>query len=243
MNATEDDDANAFLMGTGGDGTPWAKFPAPGTKVAGKVMVKPEKRQQLKYKTNEPLFWDDGKPRMEIVFRLDTGVTDPSVEDDDGVRELHAKGKMLKAIREAVLAVGAPGVEPGSYLAVEHTHKDGDFKEYRAEYTPPAPGADEGNVELMGGSQSIEQVAVNAPLATAQLAQATASDGAPLVAGSTAQGYELIPPCPPGIPPAKWQAMTPDQRMVVSAAIAAQGDPATQAAPPGAPQATTSPPF
>ena len=130
-------DPNAFLMGTGGRS---AKFKAVGDKVSG-VIFGMEMRQQTSI-DGDPLVWDDGKPRMQMVVTLLT--KDHEDEDDDGLRRVFIKGQMQKAVRDAVMKAGQRGLGEGGELAIQYT---GDAeptrrgvsgaKQYRARYEAP----------------------------------------------------------------------------------------------------------
>lgn len=135
-------DAVDALMQEGGGGTPWAKFPAVGSVVRGTI-VSIEQRQRTEFETNEPLLNKDNTPAMEIVVVLQTTERDPEIEDDTGLRALHApvwffEGCMRLAIMAAVLAAGAKAPEIGGELAVQHSGMDGKAKLYVATYAPPA---------------------------------------------------------------------------------------------------------
>jgi hypothetical protein len=111
-------EAQDFLMS--GGGAKAAKFPTPGTVVTGPIVREPEVAQQTEFGTGKPLFWDDGKPRNQLVVQIQTGQRDD--DEDDGVRAIYIKGKSLTgAVREAVKAAGAPGLEVGGVLAITYT--------------------------------------------------------------------------------------------------------------------------
>lgn len=137
MTATQD--VNSLVMGSGGRS---ATFKVHGDQTWG-VIVHSELRQQTDFDTGELMFWQDGKPRMQAVFTLQTDeITD---DEDDGMRKVYAKGQMLRAIQAAVLKAGAKGVADGGTLLVRYT---GDAepkrkgmsgeKQYFAKYQPPA---------------------------------------------------------------------------------------------------------
>jgi hypothetical protein len=110
--------AQDFLMS--GSGAKAAKFPTPGTTVSGPIVREPEVVQQTEFGTGKPLFWDDGKPRNQLVVQIGTDARDDA--DDDGVRSIYIKGKSLtNAVREAVKAAGAPGLEVGGILSITYT--------------------------------------------------------------------------------------------------------------------------
>jgi hypothetical protein len=125
-------DANDFLLA---GGITSAKFETPGTTVSGIITRPPEVQRQRELDTGKPKFWEDGKPRQQIVIHLQTTSRDPEVEDDDGIRALYVRGNMLKAVREAVRKHGA-GVrlETGGVLTVTYT---GDGERRAAGFNPP----------------------------------------------------------------------------------------------------------
>ncbi|ASR85665.1 hypothetical protein SEA_AMGINE_64 [Mycobacterium phage Amgine] len=134
-------DSYGFL---GGGGPASAKFKSHGDTVGGVITVEPEQRQQTDLNTNEPLLWKDGSPRMQLVVTVQTDLSDPEVEDDDGQRRLFVKGEMRKAVQKAVIAAGARGLDVGGELHVTYTgdgEKKGNLtppKLYSATYTKPA---------------------------------------------------------------------------------------------------------
>ncbi|QFP94851.1 hypothetical protein SEA_MARSHAWN_65 [Mycobacterium phage Marshawn] len=137
-------DSYGFL---GGGGPASAKFKNHGDIVGGAIAAEPEERQQTDLDTNEPLVWKDGSPRKQLVVTVQTDLSDPDVEDDDGLRRLFVKGEMRKAVQKAVIAAGAKGLDVGGELYVTYVgdgEKKGHLtppKLYRAEYRKPAPGA------------------------------------------------------------------------------------------------------
>lgn len=154
-------EANDFLMS---GGAPAAKFPTIGTTVAGTITQQPEVQQIRDFSTGEPLYWPDGKPKMQLVVTLATDQRDPQTPDDDGRRRLYVKGLMRTAIRDAVRKAGARGLEVGGRLEVTYV-ADGERKGnlnppklYKAAYTPPqAASADDylnGPDDPDGGSGS-----------------------------------------------------------------------------------------
>jgi hypothetical protein len=121
-------DINGFLFGGGGYA---AKFDKLGDKVAGEI-ISAEMVQQTSMEDNTPLFWDDGKPRMQLVVTLQTDQRDPEDEDDEGIRRVYAKGgrfeaaegegqSMKDAIGGAVKKAGAKSLDEGATLAVAYT--------------------------------------------------------------------------------------------------------------------------
>jgi hypothetical protein len=140
-----------FLMG-GGGGVPSFSFgplgSPPGATVTGKIL-KLETSQQTDYNTRAPLTWANGDPKMQLEVTLQTTLRDPSIEDDDGQRRVFVKGKGLTdATRDAVLAVGAKGLEIGGTITFTYSHDTkppsggNAYREYTVVYERPnASGA------------------------------------------------------------------------------------------------------
>lgn len=113
------------------------------------VVVSRETRQQKDIANGTPKFWDSGDPMMEVVIRLQTD--DRDEPGDDGIRNVYARGAMLRAIRDAVSKAQAGTVEIGGTLAIRYD-RDGEAskpgftppKLFVAQYKPPAstPSAD-----------------------------------------------------------------------------------------------------
>ena len=123
------DEANEFLLA---GGVASAKFETAGTTVSGTICHPPEVQQQREIDTGKPKFWEDGKPRQQIVVHLQTTIRDPEV-DDDGIRAVYVRGNMLRAVREAVRKAGAR-LEVGGVLTVTYT---GDGERKAAGFNPP----------------------------------------------------------------------------------------------------------
>lgn len=141
-------DANALLMSSG---APSAKFVNIGDKVVGTI-TDVSTSQQREFKTGKPEVWDDGKPKMQLVITLATDERDPSIEADDGTRRVYAPawakpGSVFDALRNAVKAAGASGLDNGGKLAVVFTGTEAQDaglsprKLYEAKYAPPAAAA------------------------------------------------------------------------------------------------------
>lgn len=135
----EEKDANELLMSAG---VPSAKFPEIGATVSGRIIKKPVVQQMRDFETNEPLTYEDGNPKQQIVITLETNLSED--DDDDGVRNLYAKAQMQAAIRAAVRKSGARGLEVGGQLTVTY-HADRPSqnrrmkptKLFKAAYIPP----------------------------------------------------------------------------------------------------------
>jgi hypothetical protein len=128
-----------------------AKFEDHGDTVSGAIVEPPEMRQQIDPVSKKPKFWDDGKPRNELLVKLQTSVIDNA--DDDGVRRVYVRGQMTQAIAKAIRAAGARGLDVDGVLSVTYT-ADGERKGalnapklYEAKYEPPA-GPDDNPPDL-----------------------------------------------------------------------------------------------
>lgn len=139
-------DPNQFLMN--GGGAPGVKFADPGATVEGTI-VSFVARQEREYDRNNPgqgalKFFKSGDPIMGIVVTLATTLRDPMLAHDDGQRSVYVEGQHLKAaVRTAVQAAGASGLEVGGRLRITFTHREnpadtGSRKYWTAEYTPAA---------------------------------------------------------------------------------------------------------
>lgn len=137
-------DPNALLMGTG---VPSAKFPVLNSTVVIDPITDVQASQQVDFKTRKPLFYDDRSPRMQIIVTGQTTDRDPTTEHDDGIRKLYVKGQMRQAVRDAVVAAGAAGLETGGALAIQWVGEEdagpgmNPKKLFSAQYRrPPAQG-------------------------------------------------------------------------------------------------------
>lgn len=122
------------------------KFDQIGVSHTGVVKSAPRERQQTKYNSQEPDFWPNGDPKMQILVDVQT---DQRTEaNDDGVRTLYVASKnMRRAISDAIRAAGAQDILPGGTLTVQYVGNDPASKNpqnpakiYAAQYTPPASG-------------------------------------------------------------------------------------------------------
>lgn len=103
-----------------GSGAPAIKFTSVGDSVSG-IITDAEVRQQRDYDSNEPKFWDDGKPMMEVILTITTSLRDSSIEDDDGTRRVFCRGQMLTAMRDAVRKAKARKPEVGGKVTITHS--------------------------------------------------------------------------------------------------------------------------
>lgn len=82
-----------------------AKFETVGETHTGEI-VSIDTRQVNDYETGTPEFWQDGRPKQQIVVTFDTGKQESP--DDDGHRNLYIKGwgDQLRAFRDAARRLG-----------------------------------------------------------------------------------------------------------------------------------------
>lgn len=143
--------AAAFLSG----GLVSAKFPEVGFTVTGTV-VDFRMQQQRDYDSGEPLVWNDGSPRMQLVVDLQcepTGVTweglhrrQVAIPNDTGMRALYVKGNLQKAVAQALRDADNAQFEIGGTLVVQRI-QDGDQPDkkkaapmqFRAAWQAPTP--------------------------------------------------------------------------------------------------------
>jgi hypothetical protein len=126
-----------------GSAIPACRFPERGTTWAGEILDM-EVRQQRDLDGN-PLTWDDGTPRMQLVVTLQTDARDPSIDDDDGRRRLFVQGGMRSALRDALRRAKVRKPEVGGHITVTYVDDEpprrrgfSPAKRYRVEYRPPA---------------------------------------------------------------------------------------------------------
>lgn len=132
-------DPDDFLMS---GGSVSAKFPKIGHSYTGIVLSK-RSEQQRDYDDNaKMLFWDNGKPKMQVIVELQTdaqGTFDRNgnpeeVEDDDGIRSFYVRGEMQRAIRDGVRRSGAQTLELFGKLTITHSAIG---KQDNPRYNPP----------------------------------------------------------------------------------------------------------
>lgn len=107
-----------------------AQFPTIGTKYKVQVL-EITSEQQTSLTTGDPVTWDDGSPKMQVVikgsvidgpkgkYNKDAGKWE-ALEDDNGIRYLFAKGGLFTAMKNARKEIGY-ALEVGAELTVEHT--------------------------------------------------------------------------------------------------------------------------
>lgn len=183
MTAAPQNNADAFLLGGGGQS---AKFENVGDAVTGTV-ESTEVRQQTDFQSGQPLTWDDGSPRQQLVVSLRTGQKDDA--DDDGVRKIYVKGSkkpgsqsLHDAVASAVKQSGAKGLEEGGTLTVTYSGDEppqqrgmSPRKLYTATYAAPDKAAQTGDFL---GTQPPQQAAPAAAPAQPAPAQGTPEQAA-----------------------------------------------------------------
>lgn len=135
---------NDVLMGGGGARS--ASFDGIGDRIGGRIVSKPTSYQVREYSATPGTqgalkFFPSGDPIMGLYVDVQTTLRADS--EDDGVRRLYLeKQRQIKAVREAVRAIGADGVEIGGTLYLTWTGTEPGkgnepAKTWAAEYTPP----------------------------------------------------------------------------------------------------------
>lgn len=118
------------------------KFDTIGVTHTGTVKSAPRERQQTKFGTQEPDFYPNGDPKMQILVDLQTELRDDP--NDDGERTLYVASKNMKrAIAQAIREAGADDLTVGGVLTVTYVGNDPASKNpanpaklYQAKYTP-----------------------------------------------------------------------------------------------------------
>lgn len=91
-----------------------------GTTVTGTV-ESIEAQQQRDMDTQEPKFFDNGQPMMQVVIHIATTLRDASIPGDDGVRAVYVKGKNLSTLRQASHMVGRDFPHVGDGFTATYT--------------------------------------------------------------------------------------------------------------------------
>lgn len=144
---TDLDFINATLMGSDARSA-FGSGAKPGDQLTGEI-VAVERRHRRHRETGELLYWvnrkptpaESGQPVYDSVLLVQT---DQAVdEDDDGMRALYLDRDVQKAVRAAVQASGAGGIELGGQIVgllyVGPDPKIKGAREYQAKgYQPPA---------------------------------------------------------------------------------------------------------
>ncbi|MCH9275652.1 hypothetical protein JS533_005110 [Bifidobacterium amazonense] len=91
-----------------------------GTSVTGTV-ESIEAQQQRDMDTQEPKFFDNGQPMMQVVIHVATTLRDTTILGDDGVRAVYVKGKNLSTLRQASRMVGRDFPHVGDGFTATYT--------------------------------------------------------------------------------------------------------------------------
>lgn len=99
--------------------------------------------QVRNFETNEPEFWDDGKPKLQIEVTLDTDLADGTNPEDDSQRRVFLFGQKLRAAQEEMRKKGLKKLEIGSGFKITlsgtkpaQNKRYNDVKLYSIELTP-----------------------------------------------------------------------------------------------------------
>lgn len=119
---------NETLM-SGGSAPKAADWPSNGWTVEGEIITSPGQRQAREFDRDnpgggKPKFYPSGDPVMELTIDIKTSLRDIGVPDDTGIRRIYMpmdKWRMVNAVRDAVRAAGAEGLEVKGWLSVTRT--------------------------------------------------------------------------------------------------------------------------
>lgn len=194
-------DAQAFIMGIG---VPSAKFPELKTGVKGRVKAgangeAAEVQQQRDFDTGEPLYWNDGKPRLQAKVVLATDERSDDIDDDDGSRALYLKSNLQRAVAKAIRAAGASRLEVDGWLEVVFT----------AEGTPPRKGAN---------PPKLFEAVYQPPDPVEQAAGPGGSEEPPVNNNTPTAPQDSSAPA--GVDPAAWAKLPDDQKQAARKALA-----------------------
>jgi hypothetical protein len=142
-----------------GGGGPALKFPTKGTTHVLTITDEPEIVPQTDFDSGEPLFWADGKPRLQMVLRGVVSEDAREDSEDDGERRLYVKSGLHKAVGAAMRNAKVKAPAPGGILTVTYA-ADGPkpargypAKVYEASYVPPLPAQRTSAAEFLGGGE------------------------------------------------------------------------------------------
>lgn len=224
-----------FLMGGGGAPSAFTKDTPINVEIGGRILDR-KLAQQTDIK-GVPLWWDDAqtRPREQLVVTVQTTLRDNA--DDDGRRRFFVKGDLQYTVRDAVQAVGAPGIQIGGELYVARTGKDTPKERgldgawlHRARYIPAT--------DTFLGANGAGQAAASAQNGGTQNGAPGATQSVPTPSMTPGAGY-VTPPAPTATQPpatttaqppaatpemlseAELLALNPDQRASVVGMIAA----------------------
>jgi hypothetical protein len=165
------------VLSGGGAKSAFTKDSPLGTTVTGTI-IDASTNQIHDYMTGKPKTWDDGRPQMQIVVRVQT---DQRVDaDDDGVRGVYIKtwGPWKEALMAAIKAIGkskpSEALVPGygftaSFSGTKPSSQGSDTKLYTYRIEPRAQAAVD---QAFGAAPVTAAPAPVAPVAPAVPAQA-----------------------------------------------------------------------
>lgn len=175
-----------------------------GTVIGGVITTEPRMAQQRDYTTNEPVFYPDGNPAMQMIVTVQA---DEAHGEDDGQRAFYIRGQMRAAVGEALRKVGAKTLARGGRLLIKYledkpvTLKNGKpgnpQKIFAARYEPP--------------TQTAQADYFRQDQPTTRPAPGTADDMRSHAQQARPAGGAGLP-CPQGVDPATWAQMNPAQR-------------------------------
>lgn len=88
----------------------------------GGIIACAESRQMTDFTTGEPLTWDDGKPRMQVVITVDLDTKDEDGNPEKGCIYIKTWGEQRAALKEALKASGLDSMNkalaPGNYMSI-----------------------------------------------------------------------------------------------------------------------------
>ena len=136
------------ILTFGGDSAPARYMPEVGDEIEGTVTGWSEVQERrfergpdgapLPFADRKLAFWDDGKPKMQIVLDMD---------DDNGESfRLYLEWQMKRAVGDAIRESGATGLTVGGRVKIRRIegvpNKFGTISpQYKARYTAPAPAS------------------------------------------------------------------------------------------------------
>lgn len=128
----------------GGGGGPAALGVSKLNDVAGGIIFKMERREEIDLDTKQVKLDAKGKPKPELITWVITDLRDPDNPEDDGARRIWWKGNSLFELRAFLREneLGAP--KAGGYVAMKviemrNTGKVNKMKVHAATYRPPTP--------------------------------------------------------------------------------------------------------
>lgn len=128
--------ANELLDELGG--APAFKFTNVGDTCKGSI-ISVKKRQQTDFATKALMTWPDGNPKWQNVITIQP-------EDGGDPVAVFAKGQLLTAVKEAIVASGSKGFEENARIVIRHhelkpSDKGNPQKLFQVKYEAPVAAA------------------------------------------------------------------------------------------------------